>query len=47
MYGRSYEYLLENEVWVDTTLTPEESIRLAKEAILDMLSKRFNKVTFL
>ena len=36
-----------NAVWVDTTLTPEESIRLAKEAILDMLSKRFNKVTFL
>ena len=36
-----------NVVWVDTTLTPEESIRLAKEAILDMLSKRFNKVTFL
>lgn len=36
-----------NAVWVDTTLAPEESIRLAKEAILDMLSKRFNKVTFL
>lgn len=36
-----------NAVWVDTTLAPEVSIRLAKEAILDMLSKRFNKVTFL
>lgn len=35
-----------NAVWVDTTLEPEESIRLAKEAILDMLSKKFNRVTF-
>lgn len=35
-----------NAVWIDTTLVPEESIRLAKEAILKMLSERFNKVTF-
>lgn len=36
-----------NAVWVDTTLAPAESIQLVKEAILGMLSKRFNKVTFL
>ena len=35
-----------NAVWVDTTLAPAESIQLAKETILGMLSKRFNKVTF-
>lgn len=34
-----------NTVWIDTTLAPEESVRLAKEAILKMLSERFNKVT--
>lgn len=31
-----------NAVWIDTTLTPEESIREAKKAIFNMMSKRFN-----
>lgn len=28
-------------IWIDTTLPPEESVRLTKEAIVNMLSKRF------
>ena len=32
-----------NTVWVDTTVAPEESIKAAMEAIVNMMSKRFAK----
>lgn len=31
-----------NAVWIDTTVTPEESINAAMKAIIDMMSKRFD-----
>lgn len=31
-------------VWVDTTLTPEESIQMAKQAIVEMLTPRFKNI---
>ena len=32
-----------NAVWINTTIRPEESVMLAKKAILDIMKKRFGK----